>query len=100
MDDTFGDGIAVVSSGGLASATITGSGITQSARAGISSFGAAVAVGGSTLSCNPNDLDGEELDGPYEFEDRGGNTCGCKHATGCKVLSSTLAPPEAVSSER
>ncbi len=75
---------------------ITGSWVTESARAGLSSFGAGVTLGGSALHCNTIDLNGEvSYDLPFVFEDLGGNGCGCPEATGaCKAISPGLAPPE------
>jgi len=95
-DGLYGDGIAFVSEPNLASGVITGSWVTESARAGLSSFGAGVTLGGSALHCNTIDLNGEvSYDLPFVFEDLGGNGCGRPEATGaCKAISSGLAPPE------
>lgn len=70
-----------------------------SARAGISSFGAAVEIGSTTLECNSIHLDGEQYRGnDFSFDDLGGNACGCAGApVVCQVLSSGLAPPEPIS---
>lgn len=101
-DGAYGDGVVVVSlileSGPAVagSAEITSTRIEQSARAGLASFGAHVAVGRSALACNAFALDGEELDGfAYSFEDLGDNGCGCPEPTEvCVAQSSNLAPPE------
>ena len=47
------------------------------------------------LECNTIDLNGETLFGvPSEFEDGGGNQCGCDGAIEpCRVLSANLEPP-------
>ena len=48
------------------------------------------------LVCNAFDLAGEaHNEQPFEFEDIGGNGCGCPEASGaCKAISAGLAPPE------
>ncbi|RLB56456.1 MAG: hypothetical protein DRI90_18685 [Deltaproteobacteria bacterium] len=94
-DGLFGDGVVVVSVLEPASAVVTDSRVTESARAGLASFGAAVTLGGSALGCNTIDLNGEVFLGqPFVFEDLGGNGCGCPDATGpCKAISAGLAPP-------
>jgi hypothetical protein len=81
---------------GPAGAIMTVSRVTENARAGLSSFGAAVTLGSSTLTCNAVDLNGEAFhDQPFVFEDLGVNGCGCPEATGtCKAFSVGLAPPE------
>ena len=78
---------------------MTSSHIETSARAGLSNFGATVALGASALACNSIDLDGETYHGqPFSFESLGGNACGCDPAdVACKVQSVGLEPPEAVS---
>lgn len=98
LDGTNGDGVAVVTDGAPASATITRSRIEDSARAGVSSFGGEVAIDANVFECNTFDLDGEsEFAGlmvPFTFSNLGGNTCGCKaEAFNCKVVSSLLEPP-------
>ncbi len=81
---------------------MTTSRVTQSARAGLSSFGAAVTLGASELCCNTIDLNGEvSHDKAFVLEDLGGNGCGCPEATGaCKAISSGLAPPEPLDDAR
>jgi hypothetical protein len=100
-DGSFGDGVVVVSlvlaSGPAeASAVVTNTRIENSARAGLASFGSHVTIGGSAMSCNAFDLDGEELDGfQFSFEDLGGNDCGCPEPfETCVAQSSSLLPPE------
>jgi hypothetical protein len=100
-DGSFGDGVVVVSlvlaSGPAeASAVVTNTRIEKSARAGLASFGSHVTLGGSAMSCNAFDLDGEELDGfQFSFEDLGGNDCGCPEPLEtCVAQSSSLQPPE------
>jgi hypothetical protein len=94
-DGRLGDGIAVISEGGAAKATVTRSRIANSARAGITSFGAAFALGASTMECNQIQLNGEMFQTfSAAFTNLGANTCGCMGATSpCAVLSSSLEPP-------
>lgn len=70
--------------------------IQQSARAGVASFGAGVALGSSIIDCNTLDLAAETYDGrPAELHDQGSNVCGCaSEPRPCQVLSSGLQPPE------
>jgi len=75
--------------------------VESGARAGITSFSGTLLLSGSTLDCNPIQLDAETLPGPNSpapsFEDQGGNRCGCGEQTEeCRVLSSNLAPPDAL----
>jgi len=101
-DGSLGDGVVVASAelpGGvdlLASAIVTTSRIEQNARAGLCNFGAHVALGGSVLSCNAFELNGEMVFGlPHTFENLGGNGCGCPEPTGaCAAQSSGLTLPE------
>jgi len=94
----FGDGVVAINYTGLAVGTTTLSGctLTQSERAGIASFGAAVAVSNTTFECNPVDMNGQDGDAsPYSFEDLGGNHCGCgEEQHTCQVLSSEMSPPD------
>lgn len=73
---------------------VSGSVVEGNVRAGISSFGAAMNVGGSFISCNGIDLNGEPFYGvAFSFIDLGGNVCGCGAPALCQVLSSNLAAP-------
>lgn len=92
----YGDGICIDSSADHPShATITDTTITRSARAAILNFGSEVAIARSLLLCQAFDLDGENWDTPFRFEDLGGNGCGCPGPQSpCQVLSATLAPPQ------
>jgi hypothetical protein len=99
---TLGDGVAVSAllfgnEPVAASANILGLVIEDSQRAGVSAFGADVALTGSSLSCQGFDLNGESLAGiAHSFEDGGGNACGCPEPVeGCKSVSAGLSPPEA-----
>lgn len=94
--ETFGDGIAVLSQPWRkATARIATSRIEANDRAGVASFGAAVTLLSTVLSCNGFDLDGEELDGnAATFPESDGNVCVCSgEQEVCHALSSTLAPP-------
>src|SRR5262249_51216162 len=94
-DDAFGDGLAVWAAAGRASVTARGLQIEGSERAGISSFGATVSLGDTSLECNQIHLASEEIGAyPVSFYDLGGNVCGCQgQEVTCRVLSSNLAPP-------
>ncbi len=95
-NETFGDGIAVLSQPWRkATARIATSRIEANERAGVASFGAAVTLLSTVLSCNGFDLDGEELDGSAAtFPESDGNVCVCSgEQEVCHALSSTLAPP-------
>jgi hypothetical protein len=97
---TFGDGIAVVSTNQSATVTISASRIVANARAGVTSFGGAVLVTGTSLECNPIHLAGElGFDGSaLELEDGGGNICGCENVeTTCAVQTASLQSPTPVS---
>ncbi|WP_437752274.1 right-handed parallel beta-helix repeat-containing protein [Sorangium sp. So ce1389] len=103
-DETRGDGIAVRSYGLPANATITSTVVDSNARAGISSFSAAVVLVSSAVQCNRIDLNGEDLvEGqPFTFDGSKENLCGCgdeAHPT-CAVLSANLSPPEPISPAR
>ncbi len=89
-----GDGVSVISSD--ATAKVTGTKIEHSARAAIAAFGAKVSIGGSSLSCQSFDLDGEPFMGQnHSFDDLGDNACGCPDAkSGCHATSEKLAPPD------
>jgi hypothetical protein len=66
------------------------------ARAALSSFGARLSFEGSRLACHAFAVDAEPYAGsPADVRDLGGNACGCPEATGgCRVVTSTVAPPE------
>lgn len=94
----YGDGILVQHSSGDATTSIEATLIEDSARAGLANFGGFVSVGNSALRCNEIDLDGELFSGnDFQFEDRGGNACGCPTPDGdCAAVSAALLPPEPV----
>jgi len=98
LDGAFGDGVAVWSDEGSASAVLTSSRLEGSTRAGLSSFGGHVSLGATLLRCNPIDLDGEPYaEMPPVFEDLGGNACGCDDPSlACQAKSAGLSPPEAL----
>jgi hypothetical protein len=97
-DGLFGDGVFVVPQSGASGAILRGCSVEGSARAGVSSFGGAVSLEDTRLECNALDIDGEVLMRMTPiFTDAGGNACGCAEAARpCKLLSSSLAPPEAL----
>ncbi|KYF76712.1 hypothetical protein BE11_44050 [Sorangium cellulosum] len=98
---TRGDGVAVRSGDFPATATITSTAVESNARAGISSFSAAVVLVSSTVQCNRIDLNGEDLvEGqPFTFDGSKENLCGCGDEVDptCAVLSENLSPPEPIS---
>lgn len=95
LDGNFGDGLAVALAVAPASATITSSTIENSARAGIASFAASVAVGSTAIRCAALPLDGEPLGmNDYVIDDLGDNRCGCREGDGeCQVVSSGIEAP-------
>jgi hypothetical protein len=95
----FGDGIAIVSQYGVASAHITDSHIERAARAAVANFGASISLGQSTLDCNPIDLNGERFSNyKFVFDDLGGNRCGCGSTEiSCATNSASLEAPSPLS---
>ncbi len=96
LDGRFGDGVVIVNHQGIASATLSGLLVADSARAGLATFGAVTTVADSHLRCAAIELTGEAYDG-FDFEviDRGGNACGCPAANApCKLVQAGLAPPD------
>ena len=92
-DGSFGDGLLLLGGDVPSAASITGSRIERSARAGIANFAGTVSLGSTTLSCNAIDLDGESTRVPYAYHDLGGNACGCGAPVDCKVLSAHIGAP-------
>jgi len=94
-DGQYGDGLSAVSAIGAATVTLSESRLEGNARAGISTFGAAVSLANNVLQCNAFDLDSEPHEGqPSELQDGGGNWCGCPAASSaCKAVSAGLTPP-------
>ncbi|MBW2454573.1 MAG: hypothetical protein JRI68_08685 [Deltaproteobacteria bacterium] len=92
----LGDGLVVMSMQEPAEGTVTGSRIESSARAGIASFGATLALGTTAIDCAAIELNGDDFGGfTFLFDDLGENFCGCGDTTdACKVLSTSLVPPE------
>ncbi len=98
-DQLYGDGVLVTAFGLEASGTVTHSVVASSARAGVSGFGANIALRQSAIDCNVIDLAGETANSQGTvFDDQGGNFCGCgEQAVVCKVLSTMLEAPEPLS---
>jgi hypothetical protein len=95
----FGDGVVVINlPSSEATAHITGLRVEGSARAGLSNFGATVALGSSALTCSAFDIEGGTFaDRAFEFENLGGNACGCPAPTeSCEALSAGLSAPKPV----
>lgn len=88
----FGDAVAGLGSAAL---TLVDSHLADSARAGLSLFGAGASMSGSRLSCHPIDIAVQDLGaGVATLTDDGGNTCGCgDESRDCKASSTDLEPP-------
>jgi hypothetical protein len=96
-DGAYGDGIAVTSEVAPGSLDVSLVHVEDSARAGISNFGALVAIGSTVVQCASFDLEGEAQGQAFTFEDRGGNRCGCPVADAeCIAVSPGLEPPGAI----
>jgi hypothetical protein len=97
-DGRYGDGLVALHEGAETTVHVDASRIESSARAGLSSFGAAISLRAVAIDCSELDLDGEPHDGQdFHFDDRDGNTCGCPAANGpCVAASAGLAPPEQI----
>ena len=93
-DGLFGDAISISRDYAPATAELRNVLLANSARAGIGSFGARVAVEASAIRCAGFDLEGENVNGvSFAFDDRGGNRCGCDGAASCKAVSTGLTAP-------
>jgi hypothetical protein len=96
-DGNLGDAIIPFGGGEVA---IAGCMLEDSARAGIGNAGSVVKLGTTRLECNPIQLNAETAgtnDQAGTFQDVGGNLCGCGGTReSCRVMSSHLAPPEAL----
>jgi hypothetical protein len=96
-DGTFGDGVAVVIDPNPASVSMTNCRIERTARAGVTVFGAPLAMLDSSVGCASFDIDTEiHLGVPAAFDSLGGNACGCEQLEVCKAVSANLAPPPPV----
>jgi hypothetical protein len=95
IDEALGDGVSVARFQAPSRVTLTASRIEGAVRAGLSAFGAAAAVAGTTFECDGFDIHGEPYLGQAaSFEDVGGNVCGCSGALRpCRQLSVHLSPP-------
>jgi hypothetical protein len=93
-DGLFGDGMVAVSNVGTA-VTVTDASIRDNARLGIGSYGGAIGIGSSAMSCNAIDLSVALHDGQQGvISDLGANVCGCASAKACAAISTSLAPPD------
>jgi hypothetical protein len=94
-DGRFGDGILVESGYAPASLSISQARIEDSARAGLSNFGAFASLQSTRIDCAAFELAGERLkEREFTFEDRGDNRCGCSGSDEpCKAVSAGLEPP-------
>jgi len=96
--DVFGDGIAMVDRGSPTHVVVSRCLVGDSARAGVASFGAAVSLDTTAVTCAAFPLNGEPFEGrDFSFTDEGQNGCGCPAPDGeCKILSDGLEPPDAL----
>jgi hypothetical protein len=97
--DVFGDGLVVSILYDDARGQLSNVLIDDNGRAGVASFGATVTLQDSALKCNPLDLTAGEEAVATVFEDRGGNECGCEQAAECRLVTTSVAPPQPVDSE-
>jgi hypothetical protein len=92
-DGAMGDGVAAVSaSAGAPTLAIARGRIEKSARAGISTFGAAVSLDEAQLVCNAIDLATAAGSGG-SFMGVEGSSCGCEAMATCAVTERALDPP-------
>jgi Right handed beta helix region len=105
VSNQYGDGIVLSAIPGTQSinATLTGNGIDNSARAGVSIYGSqdsSMTLQGNAITCSSFDLDYEQDPFPGSDPgvfDAGGNGCGCPNGNGnCKKDSSHLTPPDPI----
>ena len=100
----YGDGIVVLASEGDLSGSVDGdlrladSFICGNARAGLANFGGSVTIDRVRFDCNGLDINGEPdaygLGQAPQFDDLGGNRCGCgTEQLACQILSTGLEPP-------
>ncbi|MBW2526652.1 MAG: DUF1565 domain-containing protein [Deltaproteobacteria bacterium] len=91
----YGDGIGVVTLepqlGQPATLDLSSSRIDENAHSAVMVLGANLAMGETTLDCNPSDLVGRSeylgKSNPYGLDDRGQNVCGCGTTrTTCEIV--------------
>jgi len=95
-DGTFGDGILVIHHDQTAQpALVSGSVVSRSMRAGVTTFGSELTLLGTDLVCNPIAINGGDGSGEsYTLINGGGNRCGCDDISeDCRVLSAGVSPP-------
>jgi Right handed beta helix region len=95
-DGLFGDGISFVGDvDNVTTGSLANVRVDAAERAGISAFGAAVALADSWIDCAAFALNAEPLGvAQGEISDVGGNRCGCgDSAQACKVVTAGLMPP-------
>lgn len=94
-DGQLGDGVDAFSLDLPTEVVVRGTQIEDSARVGVALFAAALSLQDSKLDCNAIDINGEELLGVgFDFENLGGNHCGCGDDAPCKLLSTSVGPPD------
>lgn len=97
LTETYGDGISVTDAQGLAAdATVSGTLVIDSARAGIGLWGSVLSVGTTVLECNAFDVAIEPgFDGTASsLNDGGENACGCNQVWApCQAVSTSLTAP-------
>jgi len=92
-DGTLGDGIMLISEHATATGTMEGCRVEQNDHAGVLLLDGQLSVGTTAFACNALSIAAVEYDGAsYEYQDLGGNSCGCEQAAAsCDIVET--APP-------
>jgi hypothetical protein len=95
-DSSMGDGVVGLAGHGETFLDLRDLRVLDSARAGVSAFGANVRLQDTTIECAAFALNAETVDGVVStFDDAGNNVCTCEgQSEDCQVLSSQLTAPE------
>jgi len=91
----FGDSMGVVADAQPFHLELSGSVLTQSARAGLSLFGGSSTIASSRIGCSPLAIASEPTLAGVDAVviDAGGNRCGCETEEPCKMSSTGVSPP-------
>jgi hypothetical protein len=94
-NQSYGDGIAVLTRAAPASIELAASYVASSVRAGLSVFGSRGSVSDTVFVCNSFDIDVESFMGEDgAVDDAGGNNCGCDELAECRAVTSGIEPPQ------
>jgi hypothetical protein len=95
VDGLYGDGLALPSAGVSNQVIVSGSRIGDNERGGILLFdGSNLSLGSSELSCNAIDLVDGSSSAATQFDNQGGNACGCPaEPSSCKWVGTNVAAP-------